>query len=118
MIWANAETLKKGKKAEGRKEKVNILHGASLLHSFRQLLPFGQADVDAFRCRILIAEVCELERDRKVFRPHGGNHGLKFVSAFAGHADLLVLNLGGHFEFRVADIAGDLFGNIRRNPFV
>lgn len=29
-------------------------------------------------CRILIAEVCELERDWKVFRPHRGNCGLKF----------------------------------------
>src|SRR6516164_3593754 len=67
------------------------------------------------RCRLLIAEVCELERDWKVFRPHRGNHRLKFVPAFAGHADLLVLNLGGYFEFRLADIADDLFGNIGRN---
>ena len=46
----------------------------------------------------LIAVVRELERYREVFRPHGGDHRLQVVAALARHADLLVLDLRGHFE--------------------
>ena len=64
------------------------------------------------RPSVLIAEVRELERHGEVLHPHGGDHRLQVVPALAGHADLLLLNLRGHFELSLANKAGDLFGNL------
>ena len=53
-----------------------------------------------------------MERHREVLRPHRCDHRLEIVAAFARHADLLVLDLCGHFKLGLADEAGDLFGNL------
>src|ERR1039458_5807659 len=60
----------------------------------------------------LIAVVRELESYREIFRSHRCDHSLEIVAALARHADLLVLDLRGHFELGLADEAGDLFGNL------
>jgi len=51
----------------------------------------------------LIPKIGELQSHWKLLRPQGGDHRLKFIPAFAGDADLLVLDLCGHLEFPVAD---------------
>src|SRR5258708_12072038 len=48
---------------------------------------------------ILIAEIRELQGHGKIFGSDGRDHRLQIVTVLAGHADLLVLNLGGYFEF-------------------
>jgi len=40
-----------------------------------------------------------------------GDDGLKFIATFGSDANFLTLNLGGDFEFAVANEAGDLFGD-------
>src|SRR5438046_2533261 len=59
----------------------------------------------------LIAEICELERYWEILCSQGRDHRLQIVAALAGDPDLLVLNLRGHFEFCLANKAGDLFGS-------
>ena len=104
--------------------EMGLLVGKGGLHSsvirFAPPMCINKADADfmlqvfdaAFSDLGLIPEVRELERHREFLCPHGCDHPLQVVPALARHADLLVLNLRGHFELRFADKAGDLFGDL------
>jgi hypothetical protein len=59
----------------------------------------------------LISEISKLQRHGKLVCAHGGDDGLQFVAAFAGDADFIALDLGGHLVLSVPDEAGDLFGD-------
>ena len=66
--------------------------------------------VDIVNSKKLVAEVLEAEGDRKIFGAALGHDFLEIVAAFASDADVVAHDLGGDFEFGVADEAGDLLG--------
>ena len=49
---------------------------------------------------------------------NGGDDRLEVVTIFSRHPNLFILNLGGDFNFGVADEAGDLFGDGRFNSLL
>jgi hypothetical protein len=54
-------------------------------------------------CFNFLAVIGELERNAEVFFAEKGNHGLKFIFAFAYNPDLVPLDLGLDLEFVVSD---------------
>jgi len=69
----------------------------------------------SFEKKFSLPEIHKLHGHGKILRPHGGDDGLQFVPALAGHTNGVALDLRRHLEFAVADEAGDLFGNGRFN---
>ncbi len=51
-------------------------------------------------------------------RANGGDHRLQIVAIFSRDANLLVLDLCRHFQFRFADESGDLLGYGRLNALL
>src|SRR5437868_4524184 len=58
-------------------------------------------------------EVGELKRVLRSILLEVGDHGLKLVELLAGHADLVVHDLGLHLEFELFDVLDDLAGVVR-----
>lgn len=65
--------------------------------------------------RNLIPKIHKLHGHGKILRAHGGNDGLQFVPALAGHAHGVALDLRGHLELAVADEA--VKGSFGTDPF-
>jgi hypothetical protein len=57
----------------------------------------------------LVSKILEAEGDGEVVGANCANGALKVVFAFARDADLVAHDLGGDFEFEIADEACDLF---------
>src|SRR5437868_6663355 len=57
----------------------------------------------------LLAEILELQCNRKIMRPHGRDDRLQLIATFGCHSYFAALNLSSDFEFPFADETSDLF---------